>query len=354
MVSQDSVLSLHDSSYKIRVHYRFIELGFTNSVVTRTFAKIPSCYWTAYEEDAYREEEILKRFVHIWTDPRDRNLSTLLNKKCYSNVYDKLFPLERLHDKTQFLDIAIEYILGFFSIITYKPVGPHFISVSSAADIEHVDGTYYFCCSWETAYIIAKHKSTYGIECRENSDFSRFPMMYLSSNHEDALAIGDSWRGVWGDEVALVAYSVPCNIAEMHETKTFDSPNEDWSYWIAESRNGRESHLGFVLGPMSANPRDISEGAKPIAHDPPRFQLGVSEYEARDVLDTWFKAAYLFDKPVPEKEYKLIPHWSGPMCPAEYDWRSEVTYTRVRELEHEKTRSKIVQVIWQGSKKDVV
>lgn len=340
-----------DTPYKRRVYERFIELGFVDSVVSRTFSNIRSCYWAKYEEEAYREEEILKRFVHVWTDPCDRDLSVLLNPKCHCDVMEKILPLQELHCKSQILDIAIEYILGFFSIITYKPVGPDLVSVSSAEDIEHVDGTWYFCCSWETAFIIAKHKSTYGIECRENSDFSRFPMMYLSSNHYDALALGDLWKGVWGDEVALVAYSVPRNIAEMHETKTFDSPDEEWCSWVTECRAGRESNLGFVIGPMSANPKDISDGTKPIAHDPPRLQLGVSEYEAREVLDTWFKAVYMFDKPVPEREYKPIPHWWGPMCP-DYDWRSEIRYTSVPELEHESTRSFRPYSCWRGHRLD--
>lgn len=340
--------------YKSRVYDRFIELGFDESVVTRTFAKIPSWQWPAWEERAYREEEIIKRFVHVRADPHDRNLSTLLNKKCHFDVYEKLLPLESLCEKSQFLDIAIEYILGFYSIITYKPIGPRFVSVTSAKDIKHVDGTYYFCCSWETAYIIA-HNGACNLMWREYTDFSRHSMMYLSSSHEDALVIGDAWKGVWGGEVALVSYSVPRNIEEVCETKIFDVPNEEWSSWVSASRDGKKSHSGFVLGPMSANPKEISEhGAKPIAHDPPRMQLGVSDDEqAMKFLYTWFKAVYLFDKPVPEREYKPIPHWWGPMCP-EYDWRSQLTYTSVPELEHEKTKSVRVRTVWQGSKKDVV
>jgi hypothetical protein len=244
-----------------------------------------------------------------------------------------LKPLQNTcYTQKQLLDVALEYLLGF-----YKPIAPpdasHFLQPTVLSEWMPYHKKAIMNVSYSCRHTAIKrfeqqiestfpklggkvffHTTNWGgatnimhmidvTKSRMCLDFNYKPSFYASESVADAIEWGVKNSRKWQDEIAIIAFYLPQDFHKDFEFKDLTEDAEEWKWVVTSFRNCAKSHdvkeydelHDFIYGPMLANPEYYNiEG--PLLHRLPLMQLVAKTREATRYLYKCMKGAFVFRK----------------------------------------------------------
>ncbi len=279
-----------------------------------------------------QNDEYIRGFGRQWFDEQGFDTSveqTLLNMgidtKHAQKAEEAVGPLyNTCYTDSQLVQIAIQYLMGYYKPLAaanrshyykpklvnewilfqkqnFKPIPIMNISAPCSKQLssslaQHVYAKFennrhtlfYHTSSWESCLrIMIELRHTAGNKCM---DFGVTPSFYVSDSIVNALDWGEKKSNQFGHEVATLLFSLPNQRPSHLRYKVLEGP--EWSSAMIKSRKCVKLKIGetniaevskydLVYGDMLANPQPVVNGAKPVAHSPPKKQLA-SKSEAGD------------------------------------------------------------------------
>jgi hypothetical protein len=325
-------LQSRECSLKARIRKQMIDYGWCPIFLNYFLKRFDDTMMNGYNIYSFIEQ-LAKEYVKRRIDFRDESLTLfdiyttigLLPSKAteISKVCKKLWEDDAPYTKEQVVEIGIEYLIGKYTPMT-SPTTKYLFSpdaINRWFDVTIREQTYscinipkrckdtynlklsyplhshnsetndlhFHTTSWQSSIRIMNDLNhALGRPCL---DFGTNPGFYMSQNIKTALEWGQNNDKVYGQEVAILVFSLPKQFPRAKVT----FKNLEGNLWKNVTKQSRLctnrylelseiSSYDLLFGNMVANPKQIIEkGAEPLTHNPPKTQL-VSKHKKGDIF----------------------------------------------------------------------
>lgn len=246
------------------------------------------------QDSRYTDNQILDTAIYYllqWYEPVTDNHATHLLR---SDVVDTWITYTHSSKEVTIFNISqtcsSKAISAIEEALTYIPAPP--------------DHTYFFhTTSWKGSLNIMEYVDRdHG---RRGLDFGIYPGFYMAETALDCLDWGAKKNRLWGNETAIMIFSVPKILPAQLSYK--ELRGHEWSSVITQSRLCKEIRefpsirsIDLIYGVIARNPTAVEQGGtEPLPHTPPIKQF-VSKSDAGDAfLHTCLLGCIYFRKDIP-------------------------------------------------------
>lgn len=301
---------------------QIVELGWNPTFVAVAFSRLDDTLLLEYPSRLFIEDyfKALIRRPNVQLSIKESLLRIGLRSEVAYAVEPLLEPLQgSSYTDNQILDTAVYYLLEQYSPIT-EPHTSHLLrpdtvdewfshkpnvsvfnmsqpcsskavsAIEEALSFIPVKPThkYFFhTTSWKGSLSIMEFLDrSVGRRCL---DFGIYPGFYMSETVLDCLVCGAKKNKLWGNETAIMIFSVPNTLPPQISYK--ELRGHEWSSITRQSRECKERQelpsirsTDLLYGDVVGNPIAVEQGVEaPTTHSPPKKQL-VSKTDAGDAF----------------------------------------------------------------------